>query len=69
MNEIAASLEVLGQAIVFSFLLFLFGSVLHSLEDMFKLAKKTWQKALTRFLASLLGVAGVGAAMVLWIGV
>jgi hypothetical protein len=69
MIELAANLQVLGQAIVFSFLLFLFGSILHSLQDMFGLANKTWQHAFTRFLASLLGAAGVAAAMIMWIGV
>ena len=69
MDDLLASLQVLGQAIMFSFFLFLFGRLFYALSSMRKLAEKKWQKGFTEFLTALMGIIGIGAIMVLWTGV
>lgn len=69
MNDYAESIKALGQAILFSFFLFLFGRMFYAVSSMRGLAKKTWQKALTEFITAFLGILGVGAIMIIWTGV
>lgn len=69
MEDLSISLQSLGQAILYSFFLFLFGRLFYSINSMRGLAKKTWQKALTELITALVGIIGIGAVMVIWVGI
>lgn len=69
MEEIFENFQAIGQAVILSFLLFLFGRMLHALQSMRKLAVRTWQKAMTEFITALLGFIGIAAVIMVWTGV
>jgi len=69
MDEIVLTLKGLANVAIFAFFTLLFQKMFYAIKDMRKLAKKSWQGALTELLAALLGFIGVGAVIVLITGV
>jgi hypothetical protein len=69
MDQFWTSLTGIAQAMVYSFMMFLFGRMLYALNHMRGAAKKTWQTYFTEFLTALLGMIGIAALILLWIGV
>ena len=63
------NLTRIAQAMVYSFMMFLFGRMLYALTHMHATAKKTWQKFFTEFLTAFLGMIAVAALILLWVGV
>ena len=61
---ILANVAELAKVILLGFTLSMFGAMHRAISDMFKLAKTTWQKAFTRFLASFLVFLALGVIIV-----
>ena len=58
--ETLGSFQLITIFLVVSVFNFACGQAMHSLTTMFRLGKKTWQRALTVFLASIISVTGIG---------
>lgn len=69
MESILRNLQLLANALLISFMMFLFGRMLYALNHMRDAAKKTWQKFLTEFITALMGAIGIGTIIIIWTGV